>query len=243
MVVLKLNVQLFGGRGGGSGMGKDQNFEWTDDNSGGFSVNSKAKDNMQWYDNLYESNGFYGKDVQAIVKYQNSSQATNEQLREDSLKPSTRTKVNALTRILDDAEVETPFVAHRSSDGKLLGIDGDVTVEAIRSRIGKTVTDKGFTSASLDDNSLYDKGTIQYITKTGGIKKSALVHYHIKTPAGKGIGGLVLGPKWAAGTSEAHYAQMPEFIFSRSSQYRVVGAYNSGGKVHCNLEYVGNARR
>lgn len=232
-----------GGRGSGS-LGAGRNSEWTDSNSGGFVVNSKVEDNMRWYDNLYESGGGYdSKEIQAITKYQNSSQAINEQLREDLLKASTKTKVNTLTRVLDKAEVETPFVAHRSSDGKLLGINGDVTVEAIRSRIGKTVTDKGFTSTSLVDNAAYDRGSRQYITKTGGIKKGELVHYHIKTPAGRGIGGLVLGDKWFAGTSRERYVGVPEFIFTRGSQYKIVGAYTKGGKIHCNLEYVGNVRR
>lgn len=227
-----------GGRGGSSGMSTENNYEWTDSNSKGFIVNSSKGDNMQWYDDLYESNGGYNsKEIQTIIKYQNSSQAINEQLRNDSLKPSTKTKVNALTRLLDNAEVETPFVAHRSSDGKLLGIDGDVSVDAIRKKIGQTVTDRGFTSSSLSDNSAYDRGSRQYIQKTGGINKNALVHYHIKTPSGKGIGGLVLGAKWGS-----VFSGVPEFIFNRGSQYKIVGAYDKGGITHCNLEYVGNIR-
>lgn len=233
-----------GGRGSGSGMvsGGGNNQEWTDNNSGGFSVNSRKEDNMRWYDSLYESSGGYNsKEIQAINKYQNSSQAINEQLREDSLKPSTKTKVNALTRILDNAEVETPFVAHRSSDGKLLGIDGDISVDAIRKRIGQTVTDKGFTSTSLSSGGAYDRGSKQYIQKTGGIKESELVRYHIKTPSGRGVGGLVLGAKW--GGKDGRYVGAPEFIFNRGSQFKIAGAYEKDGVVHCNLEYTGNVRR
>ena len=225
---------------GGNG---SQDFEWNNDNSGGFELaetNTKSivSKNMGWYDELYTSKGHDSKEINVITSYQNSSQAINEQLRSGTLKPSTKTKVNTLTRVLDTSRVDSPFVAHRSSDGKLLGIDGEVSVEKLRSMVGKVVTDNGFTSTALSSKTGYDRGSAQYIQKTGGIKPEELVQYHIKTPAGDGIGGLVLGPKWGD-----RYVGVPEFIFNRGSQFKIVGVYEKDGVVHCNMEYVGNIRK
>ena len=132
-----------GGRGSGSGMSRgSQNYELTSDNSGGFTVIDDSdtlkqfvNNNSGWNDSIYDrafGEGGAGRNdpsVKAIEQYQNSSLNINSRLRNDDLNPSTRTKVNNLTRVLDNAEVDTPFVAHRSSSGKLLGIDGDVSVE------------------------------------------------------------------------------------------------------------------
>lgn len=240
--MVELDLQLFGGRGsssGGGGGGGGQNSELT-----GPSEDEIVESNEKWWADLYDDGGgYYGSDVQTIMKYQNSSQATNEQLREGELKSSTKTQVNKLTRILDGGEVEKGFIAHRSSDGQLLGIEGDVTIEKVRSKIGQTVTDKGFTSTALSDSgaAAYSKGSRQYIQKTGGIKGNSQVRYHIDTPPGKGIGGLVLGADWGT-KGNRHWANVPEFIFSRGSQFKVTGAYEKNGVIHCNMKYVGNAR-
>ena len=107
---------------------------------------------------------------------------------------------------------------------------------------GKTVTDKGFTSTALQKSSIrgYDRGQSTYINKTGGRSSNSVVHYHIETPSGKGIGGLVLGPKSKA---SGRYMYTPEFIFNRGSQFTITGAYEKNGVVHCNLRYAGNARK
>lgn len=238
-VSMKMDLQLFGGRGAGSQSSDAKNSPLT-----GPSQGEVVKANEGWYSDLYDNGGgYYGKDVQALMKYQNSSQAVNEQLREGELKPSTKTQVNKLTKILDGGEVKEGFIAHRSSDGQLLGIKGDVTLENVRSKIGQTVTDKGFMSTALSDASAagYSEGSKQYIAKTGGIKSNSQVRYHIDTPAGKGVGGLVLGADWGT-KGNRQWANAPEFIFSRSSQFVVTGAYKKDGVIHCNLQYVGNAR-
>lgn len=242
------------GNSGISGGGSPQNYELTTENSGGFLVidNERVgegaqfiRENSEWSDSIYGrafgpgGDKYNDPEVKVIEGYQSSSMAINSRLREDNMNPSTKTKVNKLTKTLDNAEVVTPFVAHRSSDGQLLGIRGEVTLDKVRSTVGKTVTDKGFTSTALTASKIgaYDKGQTAYIRKTGGTSASSLVRYHIETPAGKGIGGLVLGPKRNGG-----YVFGSEFIFNRGSQYRVTGAYEKDGVIHCNMQYVGNSR-
>lgn len=117
------------------------------------------------------------------------------------------------------------MIVNRTSDSSLLG--GAHTVEDIRKMYGQTVTDKGFTSTELNlANSL---------ANPYGSKHSDQVYYHIKTPAGKGIG------QYVQGISGAHQEQ--EFLFNRGSSFKVLGAYaDAEGRVHANLKYVGRAK-
>ena len=93
-------------------------------------------------------------------------------------------------------------------------------MQDIQARIGDVVMDKAFVSSSAV------KGQGFY----GEVK------YHIKTPAGKGIGAYVDPISMHKGSSES------EFLFQRGSKFRIVGAYeDSYGNLHCNMEYAGNS--
>lgn len=122
--------------------------------------------------------------------------------------------ITQTTDALKKGVLDKPTIFHRGSTADLLG--GASTVSEIQAMIGQIVSDKGFGSSSASTSGAF-----------GG-----KIAYHIKTPAGKGIGAYV--------RSISTYPGEMEFLFQRSSAFRVVGAYEKGGKVHCNLEYVGN---
>lgn len=122
---------------------------------------------------------------------------------------------STLEAAINKFNLDTPTEFIRGSSAGLLG--GANTVDAINAMVGNVVHDPGYTSTSAHVN--------------GGF--GGKIIYHIKTPAGTGIGAYVVGiSPYGEGENE--------FLFNKGSAFKVTGAYEgSYGQVHCNLEYVG----
>ena len=251
-----------GGRGGNSGVSgtRARNSEWKD-GEGGYRVfgrnsgegsleeaNAEALGGTDWYKDMYdkganwmfEKKGFgwakdatEGKDKEAgqallaFNQYQNSSAATNGQLRSGEVTSAVATRARRMEAALDKYEIAVPFVAQRHANSALLGFNRQASVKDIQGMVGKVVVDQGFMSCiSSGGNWSFFSGNA---AKGMGVSRSDSVMYHIAIPKGKGIGGNV-----GTGTMMSR-----EFILNRGAALKVVGAYESGGTVHCNLEWVG----
>ena len=128
-----------------------------------------------------------------------------------------------LESALSKGHLGEKMVVNRTSSADLL--DGASTVAEIRKKFGEVVTDKGFTSSEISLKTSIDN---PYDAKQG----EKQIRYHIKVPAGDGIGQYV--------QPIANAQNEREFLFNRGSSYKIVGAYNDAqGQVHVNLRYVG----
>lgn len=119
-----------------------------------------------------------------------------------------------LQSAMDKYELDKPTVFHRGSSSDLLG--GANTVDQINAMVGQVVSDKAYLSTSA-----HSKGGF------GGEIK-----YHISTSAGKGIGAYVM--------PISYFPNENEFLFRKGSAFKITGAYEENGQVHCNLEYIGH---
>lgn len=162
-------------------------------------------------------------DLKGVRHYTGSSYyEINESLRNNDpsiLKGADKKAIIGTTEALKNGVVPEPFIAHRGSSAHLITGTASCTLQDIQERIGEVVADKAFVSTSA--------------VKGSGFGGQVL--YHIKTPAGKGIGAYVDPISMNKGGAES------EFLFQRGSKFRIVGGYeDSSGMLHCNLEYVGN---
>lgn len=133
------------------------------------------------------------------------------------------TAIETVTEALEKGVIPRPVVLHRGSGPELLG--GASTVEEVRAMIGQVVLDHGFGSSTT-------RRVFAENTTLGSNSKKTKVIYHIKTPAGTGIGGFI--------APISHYGKTEsEFLFQRESMFKVVRGYEDGGQVHCDLEYAG----
>ena len=247
------------GKSGASGT-RARNSEWEDggegyrvfapDTRGGGleRANAEALGGRDWYRDMmdkgenyfYEKQGLrFAKDrtdkkdkeagdaLVAFRQYQNSSAATNGQLRSGEVSSAVATRARRMEKALDQSEIAVPFVAQRHANSALLGFSRQASVKDIQGMVGKVVVDQGFMSCvPFGGNWSFFAGDA---AKGMGVSKSDSVMYHIAIPKGKGIGGNV-----GTGTVMSR-----EFILNRGAALKVVGAYESGGTVHCNLEWVG----
>lgn len=108
-----------------------------------------------------------------------------------------------------------------------LGFDRQASVKDVQGMVGKVVVDQGFMSC-VAHGGRHDFSAGNAATGMGAPKNNQIM-YHIAVPKSKGAGGMV-------GT---HSRMAREFILNRGAALKVVGAYESGGMVHCNLEWVG----
>lgn len=140
----------------------------------------------------------------------------NDALRNGDPLNKTQAKNDQLLQsAMDKYTLDKPTVFHRGSSSDLLG--GAHTVDQINAMVGSVVQDDAYLSTSA-----HSKGGF------GGEIK-----YHINTPAGKGIGAYVI--------SLSQFPHENEFLFRKGSAFKVTGAYEENGQVHCNLEYIGHS--
>lgn len=142
----------------------------------------------------------------------------NKALRKgDSMSPMMKTVDKNLHSALEKFDLEKPTVFIRGSSASLLG--GPKKVGEINAMKGSIVHDKGYTSSSATlDDAFYEP----YM-------------YHIRTPAGKGIGAYVVGIS-TYGSAEN------EFLFDKGSAFKILGAkIDSKGRTQVDLEYVGKS--
>ena len=175
------------------------------------STNGGATD--QWVQGLTS-----GEKSGTVIYTGSSYMEMNDYLRSDgatSISSKKKTAIQQTEDALKKGVLEQPTIFHRGSSAALLG--GATTVDEIQAMVGQTVIDKGFVSSAATTNVSWG-GTIKY---------------HIKTPAGTGIGAYVR-------PISQHKGEM-EFLFQRKSEFRVVGAYKDNQNyINVNLEYVGN---
>lgn len=161
------------------------------------------------------------KSEESAVKYYTGSGFTNlnDALRYGgTMTTYEKNKDKYLEQALNKFNLEKPTTFTRGSTADLLG--GASTVTEINAMKGQLVVDKGYTSSAVSANK--------------GFTWKPII-YHINTPAGKGIGAYVSG-KSAVGVGE------DEFLFNKRSAFVVKGAYEEGGKVHCNIDYYGRVK-
>ncbi len=128
-----------------------------------------------------------------------------------------------LKSALDKGGLTKSIIATRSSSADLLG--GATSVAEIRKMYGKVITDKGFMSVELNSAT---SAKNPYSTKFGAKR----ITYHVKIPAGHGIG------QYIRGFSPAKEEQ--EFLFNRGASFKILGAWtDANGMTHVNLRYVG----
>lgn len=163
-------------------------------------------------------NGLSAEEWDAINWYTGGAYSSfNAALRRGArLTPSQRVTDQAIMSAINKYTLTKPTVFHRGSSGGLLA--GAQTVDEINAMAGIIVQDDGYTSTSASVGSDF-----------GSFSK---IEYHISTPAGTGIGAYIM--------PVSRHRMEDEFLFRRGSAFRVVGAYEEAGKVHCNLEYVGH---
>lgn len=119
-----------------------------------------------------------------------------------------------LESALNKFTLEKPTEFVRGASASLLG--GAKSVDDINKMAGSFVRDAGYMSSSATASASFD----------------APVKYHIKTPAGTGIGAYIKG--------FSQYPSENEFLFNKGSAFRIDGAYQDAtGQIHCNLTYVG----
>lgn len=216
----------------------------------GFSAadGSGSGDNDKWIASLTK------KERSELEKYGfgASYYSINEQLRKEQVSKNMSGRVNAIERAIDKAELKEPIIVSRASGDDLLrglGVESIYTIpnkpgdssDAIRlgmrsaselvsmvnKNIGSVVVDKAFTSttAKSGNTSWQDSALNNFV-------------YHIKVPAGKGIGAYVGGMF----DSEYHHKDVTEFLLNRGSAFRIVGAYAKDGKAHVNMQYIGREK-
>ena len=236
------------GGGGGSAMNAaanpqvtvtPQNFEWKSGMVDGYKNNGSYSEANQMFGATngastsapYTQHSGVTKDWlfsisqderKGVRHYTGSSYAAiNDGLRNSniySLNATNQKSIVGTTAALEKGVVPEPFIAHRGSSAHLITGTSTCTLQDIQSRIGSVVADKAFVSSSA----------------VNGKGFSGQVKYHIKTPAGKGIGAYVDTISTFKGKNES------EFLFNSGSKYRVLGGYNdNAGQLHCNLEYIG----
>lgn len=239
-----------GGGGGGSAMNATtnpqitvtpQNFEWQSGDVDGYKNNGSyleanqmfgAKDGASTSAPYTQHSGAtkdwlfsINSDERKGVKHYTGSSYwdINDGLRKgdiSSLGGTDKKSISGTTEALKKGVVPEPFIAHRGSSAHLITGTDTCTLQDIQSRIGSVVADKAFVSSSA----------------VNGKGFSGEVKYHIKTPAGKGIGAYVDPISLHKGGTES------EFLFQRGSKFKIVGGYvDSKGQLHCNMEYVGNS--
>lgn len=145
----------------------------------------------------------------------------NEALRnpEAQADPETQRLIDGLGSALDDSYLKENIIAVRRSDDKL--IRGAETAADVKRMYGQVVTDPGFMSASAKVDFKPYEGTRD-------------VEYHIKVPGRQsGVGAYVRN--FAEGGNKEEY----EFLFNRGASFRIEGAYETYGKLHVNMTYVG----
>ena len=127
--------------------------------------------------------------------------------------------IKDLGRALDDSYLKENVVLLRRSDASL--VNGADSAAEVRRMYGEVVTDPGFMSASA-------KVDFRAYGSTRDVE------YHIKVRGGqKGVGAYV--QSFADESNKGEY----EFLFNRGSSFRILGAYETYGKLHVNMEYVG----
>lgn len=132
-----------------------------------------------------------------------------------------------LESALDKGRLDKPIIVTRTSSPDLLG--GVTSVSEIRKMAGQVVRDNGFMSAEINAAT---SAKNPYGTKYGNDR----ITYHIKTPAGKGIG------QYVRGLSGAHVEQ--EYLFNKDASFKILGAWaDASGMTHVNLRYEGRARK
>lgn len=225
--MLRMDLQLFGGRGsssgGGGGGGGAKNYEMTPENSQYAIYDDAYEADAALTDGVWEGN-LSSDEVDAIKSYtDNGYGRMNKELRgqdpfyyDEDQRAETLNKIYTMESAIDQYELTRDTVFHRGASSRLLG--GAESVEQIQSMVGSVVVDKGFTSTGI----------------TVGESFSHTLKFHIATGKGKGIGAYV-------GNLNVYGER--EFVFNYGSAFRITGAYEgAGGKVHVNLEYVGRTK-
>ena len=209
------------GRSGAGGGARD-NTKWGTGDVGGFKAHTDPEEiqkqvgNESWEERLTDDQ------KEALDMYMNREYAferMNEALRHPEKEASEEVqKWNTdLEAALDDSYLKQNIVVARRSDASLIG--GAETAADVKKMYGQVVTDPGFTSSSAK-------------VDFEAFKSTRDVEYHIKVPGRqKGVGAYVQH----FGKSGDEY----EFLFNRGSSFRILGGYESFGKLHVNMEYVG----
>lgn len=233
-----------GGRSNDSGFG-DYNREL----GGEYSTLAAAEDGMgygnggaadQWIAGLSKS------EIKSIIRYGDGAfyGDFNSKLREggeryeagritaQGMNKNQLKVLNDLDNALSRSVLDKPMVVTRAAWGTEFDVKTiEGTPEQIASRIsaqkGRVMVDHGFTSTTAKggNTSWQDNPLCKVI-------------YHIKTPAGKGIGGYVGGVI----KSDYHRNDVTEFLYNRGSAIRIDGAYAKGSKVHINATYIGRQK-
>lgn len=227
--MIRMNLQLFGGRGGSSGGGggggsRVMNEEVTSENSQYkvYDDRGEAENDLMssaWNDSLsiseehaverYTSNDYHW--INGELRGNNPLYMSEPQLKE------LHTDIDNLTNAIDRYELQNDTVFHRGAGTKLL--NGASTLSEVQAMMGSTVIDKGFTSSGV---TVYESFTHKPLM------------FHIMTPKGKGIGAYI---------GKQNIYGEKEFLFNRGSAFKIVGAYaDAYGKVNVNLQYIGNTR-
>lgn len=140
--------------------------------------------------------------------------------------------VDTLDGAIAKSELTTPIMVHR----KVLLFPPMIDALTELQRSGNNIlTDKGFCSTTAVESSLHN-GSLSYGDSTDG-----QVIFHIKVPAGKGVGA------WIAPIAPDKYADQNEFLLPRGTQFKCTTDIskinwkniNPGEQVHINLEVIG----
>lgn len=140
--------------------------------------------------------------------------------------------VDTLDGAIAKSELTTPIMVHRKVVLFPPMIDALTKLQQSGNNI---LTDKGFCSTTAVESSLHN-GSLSY-----GDGANGQVIFHIKVPAGKGVGA------WIAPVAPDKYADQNEFLLPRGTQFRCTTDIskinwkniNPGEQVHINLEVIG----
>ena len=211
-----------------NGGGARDNSRWAEDGvTGGFHSYTDADEiqkkigNEAWEERLTED------EEHALDMYMNRDYAfrrMNGALRDPDGAPAdeqTQALIDDLGSALDKSYLKENVIVTRRSDASLLG--GADTAAQVREMYGDVVVDPGFASASAKADYT-------------AFKNTRPMEYHIKVPGRQsGVGAYV--QNFAESKNEY------EFLFNRGASFRVLGAYEQGGKTHVNMEWVGRTAR
>lgn len=140
--------------------------------------------------------------------------------------------VDTLDGAIAKSELTTPITVHR----KVLLFPPMIDALTEFQQSGSNVlTDKGFCSTTAVESSLHN-GSLSY-----GDGEEGQVIFHIKVPAGKGVGA------WIAPVAPDEFADQNEFLLPRGTQFKCTTDIskinwkniNPGEQVHINLEVIG----
>ena len=190
------------------------------------------------FDNRYDSNdalsadgeewwnGLTQKNQEFFDFYTGSGYVSfNEEVRKADGDPKKMTKyakrLQTAIDTLGEGKLDRNVIMHRQSSGSWIGLPKNATDEEMQAMVGKVIVDHGITSSRA---SKYKYGSGMF----------GSWNYHIKTPAGKGIGAYVANHS-SCGPGE------DEFFYRPGSIYRIDGFYrDSDGYPHYDMTYLGN---